>query len=153
MLASLIDKSLVMREDFRQRAGYRLHETMREYASLKLREANEQDLVEERCLEYYRTRCLASADRARYGLLEWLAWADLEIDNIRAVLQRSVARGDLARGLDIAASLGFFWITRGTTESVRWLDQLLAADEASPQDGGASLLLPRVVELAAGRSR
>ena len=133
MLASLMDKSLVMREDFRQRVGYRLHETMREYASLKLREANEQDLVEERCLEYYRTRCLASADRARYGLLEWLAWADLEIDNIRAVLQRSVARGDLARGLDIAASLGFFWITRGTTESVRWLDQLLAADEASPK--------------------
>ena len=72
-------------------------------------------------------RCLASADRARYGLLEWLAWADLEIDNIRAVLQWCVARGDLARGLDIAASLGFFWITRGTTESVRWLDQLLAA--------------------------
>ena len=132
MLASLLDKSLVMREDFRQRAGYRLHETMREYASLKLREANEDDLVEERCLEYYRTRCLATADQARYGLLEWLAWADLEIDNIRAVLQRCIARGDLARGLDIAASLGYFWITRGTTESVRWLDQLLAADEASP---------------------
>ena len=133
MLASLMDKSLVMREDFRQRAGYRLHETMREYASLKLREANEQDLVEERCLEYYRTRCLAAADRARYDLLEWLAWADLEIDNIRAVLQRCIARGDLARGLDIAASLGYFWITRGTTESVRWLDQLLAAGDASPQ--------------------
>ena len=133
MLASLIDKSLVMREDFGQRAGYRLHETMREYASLKLREANEEDLVEERCLEYYRTRCLATADQARYGLLEWLAWADLEIDNIRAVLQRCIARGDLARGLDIAASLGYFWITRGTTESVRWLDQLLAAGDASPQ--------------------
>ena len=133
MLVSLMDKSLVTREDFRQRAGYRLHETMREYASLKLREANEQDLVEERCLEYYRTRCLAAADRARYDLLEWLAWADLEIDNIRAVLQRCIARGDLARGLDIAASLGYFWITRGTTESVRWLDQLLAAGDASPQ--------------------
>lgn len=132
-LASLMEKSLIMREDFRQRAGYRLHETMREYASLKLREANEEDLVEERCLEYYRTTCLASADQARYRLVEWLAWVDMEIDNIRAVLQRCVARGDLARGLDIAASLGYFWITRGTTESVRWLDQLLAAGEASPQ--------------------
>ena len=46
MLASLIDKSLVMREDFRQRAGYRLHETMREYASLKLRTADDEDLVQ-----------------------------------------------------------------------------------------------------------
>jgi predicted ATPase/DNA-binding CsgD family transcriptional regulator len=133
MLASLMDKSLVMREDFRQRAGHRLHETMREYANLKLQEANEADLVEERCLEYYRTRCLESADQARYRLLEWLAWADLEIDNIRAVLHRCIARGDRVRGLDIAASLGYFWITRGTTESVRWLDQLLAASDASPQ--------------------
>ena len=133
MLSSLMDKSLVMREDFRQRVRYRLHETMREYANLKLREANEEHLVEERCLEYYRIQCLASAGQARYHLLEWLAWADLEIDNIRAVLQRCIARGDLLRGLDIAASLGYFWITRGTTESVRWLDQLLKSDEASPQ--------------------
>ena len=133
MLSSLMDKSLVMREDFRQLVRYRLHETMREYANLKLREANEGHLVEERCLEYYRIQCLASAGQARYHLLEWLAWADLEIDNIRAVLQRCIARGDLLRGLDIAASLGYFWITRGTTESVRWLDQLLKSDEASPQ--------------------
>ena len=133
LLASLLDKSLLIREDIGQRAGYRLHETMREYASVRLREANEADLVEERCLEYYRTTCLASVDRARYRLLEWLAWADLEIDNIRAVLQRCIAHGDRARGLDIAASLGYFWITRGTTEGVRWLDQLLPAEEASPE--------------------
>ena len=132
-LASLMDKSLVMREDHGQRSGYRLHETMREYASLKLREENEADLVEERCLEHCRTRCLESAHQGRYGLLDWLAWVDLEIDNIRAVLQRCIARGDLARGLEIAASLGYFWITRGTTESVRWLDQLLAAGDASPE--------------------
>jgi predicted ATPase/DNA-binding CsgD family transcriptional regulator len=133
MLASLMDKSLIVREDFTQRAGYRLHETMREYARVKLREADESDLVEERCLEHYRTRCLTSAEQARYHLPEWLASVDLEIDNIRAVLQRCVARGELARGLDIAASLDFYWITRGTTESIRWLDQLLAADDASPQ--------------------
>jgi predicted ATPase/DNA-binding NarL/FixJ family response regulator len=133
MLASLMDKSLIVREDFTQRAGYRLHETMREYARVKLREADESDLVEERCLEHYRTRCLTSAEQARYHLREWLASVDMEIDNIRAVLQRCVARGELARGLDIAASLDFYWITRGTTESIRWLDQLLAADDASPQ--------------------
>jgi predicted ATPase/DNA-binding NarL/FixJ family response regulator len=132
-LASLMDKSLILREDVGQRAGYRLHETMREYASVKLREANEAELVEERCLERCRIRCLASVDQARYELVEWLAWVDLEIDNIRAVLQRCIERGDLVRGLDIAAALGYFWITRGTTEGVRWLDQLLAANDASPE--------------------
>jgi predicted ATPase/DNA-binding CsgD family transcriptional regulator len=132
VLSSLLDKSLVTKEDVRDIACYRLHETMREYATLKLRDAREEDLLAERCLEYYRTRCLRSADHARYRLLEWLAWAELEIDNIRAVLHYCVARGDFGRGLDIAASMGYYWITRGTTESVRWLDQLLASGEASP---------------------
>src|SRR5437870_5856492 len=133
VLAALVDKSLVTKEDVRGLACYRLHETLREYASLKLRDAQEEELLEERCLEYYRTSCLRSADQARYRLLEWLAWAELEIDNIRAVLHQCVARGDFARGLDIAASMKYYWITHGTTESVRWLDQLLGFGEASPR--------------------
>jgi predicted ATPase/DNA-binding CsgD family transcriptional regulator len=133
MLASLLEKSLLVREDIGQRAGYRLHETMREYARRKLVAASEDDLVEERCLEHYRTRCLAAVEDARYRPIEWLTWADLEIDNIRAVLQRSIARRDLARGLDIAAAIGDFWLTRGTTEGVRWLDRLLEASDAAPE--------------------
>jgi predicted ATPase/DNA-binding NarL/FixJ family response regulator len=131
VLSALVDKSLVTKEDVRGLACYRLHETMREYASLKLREANEEDRLEERCIEYYRATCLRSADQARYRLLEWLQWAELEIDNIRALLHRCLARGDHARGLDIAASMKYYWITHGTTESVHWLDQLLASGEAS----------------------
>jgi predicted ATPase/DNA-binding CsgD family transcriptional regulator len=132
VLSALVDKSLVIKEDIRGLACYRLHETMREYAQIKLREADEEHLLEERCVEYYRTLCLRSADQARYRLLEWLRWAELEIDNIRAVLQQCVARGDFARGLDIAASMKYYWITHGTTESLRWLDQLLPSGEASP---------------------
>ena len=131
LLASLVDKSLVAKEDVRGVACYRLHETMREYASIKLLEAGEEDPLRERCLEHYRLTCLRSADGARYHLVEWLAWADLEIDNLRAVLHQCVAREDLARGLDIAASMRYYWITHGTTESVRWLDQLLPAADAS----------------------
>src|SRR6266581_751408 len=131
-MTSLVDKSLVTKEDVRSLACYRLHETMREYATLKLRGAHEERVLEERCLEYYRATCLQSVDQARYRLVKWLAWADLEIDNIRAVLHQCVARGDLARGLDIAASMGYYWITHGTTESTRWLDQLLGAEEAAP---------------------
>ncbi len=132
MLTSLVDKSLVTKEDVKSIACYRLHETMREYATLKLRDVHEQETFGERCLEHYRTTCLRFADQARYRLLEFLGWADMEIENIRAVLHQCLARGDLARGLDIAASMGYYWITHGTTESVRWLDQLLAAGEPSP---------------------
>src|SRR5438132_4553849 len=131
-MTSLVDKSLVTKEDVRGAACYRLHETMREYATLKLRDAHEERVLEERCLEYYRMASLQSVEQARYRLVDWLAWADLEIDNIRAVLHQCVARGDLARGLDIAASMGYYWITHGTTESTRWLDQLLRAEDAAP---------------------
>jgi len=132
VLSALVDKSLVIKEDVRGLACYRLHETMREYAQIKLREAEEEDLLQERCVEYYRTICLRSADQARYRLLEWLPWAELQIDNIRAVLQQCLARGDSSRGLDIAASMKYYWITHGTTEGLRWLDPLLASGEASP---------------------
>jgi predicted ATPase/DNA-binding CsgD family transcriptional regulator len=131
LLASLVEKSLVSTEEVRGTLCYRLHETMREYSRLKLHEADEEEYLWERCLEHYRSTCLRSADEARYHLAEWLAWADLEIDNLRAVLQQCIRREDLARGLDIAASMRYYWITHGTTESVRWLDQLLPAADAS----------------------
>jgi DNA-binding CsgD family transcriptional regulator/tetratricopeptide (TPR) repeat protein len=104
---------------------------MREYARVKLHEAGEEEPLRERCIEHYRLTCLGSFDDARYHLVEWLVWADLEIDNLRAVLHQCVGRSDLGRGLDIAASLRYYWITHGTTESVRWVDQLLPATDAS----------------------
>jgi predicted ATPase len=45
VLSSLVDKSLVMRENAGGLACYRLHETMREFAALKLAEAGEADAV------------------------------------------------------------------------------------------------------------
>ena len=128
LLSSLIDKSLVIKEDTGGAACYRLHETMREYARLKLLEAGEDDAVEQRCADYYLSRCTHFAVEGRYRLLEWLAWTDLEIDNIRAVLRRCTDHEDSRPGLDLASSLIWYWITRGTAEGVRWLDELLARE-------------------------
>ncbi len=133
LLSSLVDKSLLMKEDFGGRDCYRLHETMREYATLKLRDEHEADDLAERCIHYYWTTCLSMEAEGRYQLPDWLSWVELEIDNIRAVLQHCVSHGDSLRGLDIAASLRYYWITHGTTESIRWLDLLLAHGEASPR--------------------
>ncbi|TMC09623.1 MAG: LuxR family transcriptional regulator [Chloroflexi bacterium] len=132
LLSSLVDKSLVTKEDARGVACYRLHETMREYARLRLREAGEEEAVERRCAEHYRLRCLRSGFDARYRLLEWLPWADLEIDNIRSVLRWCLDRGDAARAVDLASSLGWYWMTRATTEGVRWLDEVLATGRVDP---------------------
>ena len=89
-LSSLLDKSLVIKEDVAGAACYRLHETMREYARLKLREAGEEVLVERRCMDYYLTRCQQFAVEGRHRLLEWLPWVELRIDTIRGVLRRTL---------------------------------------------------------------
>jgi predicted ATPase/DNA-binding NarL/FixJ family response regulator len=133
LLSSLVDKSLVMKEDAKSLACYRLHETMREYAGLKLREVGEEEAFQQRCSEYYRSRCQRSAAEAQYGLLEWLEWMELEIDNVRSVLRRCLNHSDLQCGIDLASSLGWYWMTRATTEGVRWLDELLAAGPANPE--------------------
>jgi predicted ATPase/DNA-binding CsgD family transcriptional regulator len=132
VLSSLVDKSLVMKEDLKGVAYYRLHETMREFAILKLREAGEEDALGDRTTEYYRSRCQQSVAQSRYRLAEWLEWMDLEIDNIRAVLRHCLSRRDALSGIDLAASVGWYWITRATTEGVRWLDELLACGRGHP---------------------
>jgi predicted ATPase/DNA-binding CsgD family transcriptional regulator len=128
LLSSLIDKSLVIMEEAAGAPCYRLHETMREFARLKLREAGEADATELRCADYYLSRGLHFAVEGRYRLLPWLAWMEVEIDNIRAVLRGCLDHGDSRRGTDLAACLTYYWITRATAEGVRWLDELLALD-------------------------
>jgi predicted ATPase/DNA-binding CsgD family transcriptional regulator len=127
VLSSLVDKSLVTKDEVNGFACYRLHETTREFAALKLREAGEQEAAERRCADYYSLRCGQSALESRSRLADWLEWADLEIDNVRAVLHWCRSRGDATRGTGLAASLAWYWITRATTEGTRWLDEFLAA--------------------------
>jgi predicted ATPase/DNA-binding CsgD family transcriptional regulator len=133
LLSSLVDKSLVIKEDVQRVACYRLHETMREYSALKLREAVEEVIVGARCTDYYWSRCQQAMGEARYRLADWLEWMDLEIDNIRAVLRHCVTRRDARRGIDLVTSVGWYWITRATTEGVRWLDELLAYGPGNPE--------------------
>src|SRR5207302_1900509 len=131
MLSSLVDKSLVMKDDVKGRARYRLHETMREYARVRLREAGEEDVAELRCTEYYVSRARALDAQARYRLPEWLEWMDLEIDNVREVLRRCLSRRDLQPGIDLTTLLTYYWITRATSEGAHWLDAFLASADGT----------------------
>jgi predicted ATPase/DNA-binding CsgD family transcriptional regulator len=132
VMSALVEKSLVAREDVQAVASYRLHETMREYAGLKLKEAAEEDTLDESYVEYYRTRCRDAEAAARHHPVEWLHWVELEIDNIRSVLQKCLATSDWRRGLELATSIGYYWVTRGTTESKRWFDELLTVAGDAP---------------------
>ena len=167
LLAALVDKSLVTREDAFSVACYRLHETMREYAGLKLREAAEVERLDDVFVEHYRTQArdrraallrdihadLQSRDAGRDRTLAWLQWLDLEIDNIRSALQKCLAASDWRRGLELASSVGYYWVTRGTTESIRWFDDLLAAAEGSADVPARAYYFRGMAEPAEGRPR
>jgi len=134
-LSSLVDKSLLLKEDVGTVASYRLHETTREYAAEKLRQSGEERTAQTELAAYYVSRCGEAADGARFRLVEWLRWIDLEIDNIRAVLHRLLAEGDHEHGLQLVGALVWYWVTRATTEGQRWIELFL---DAVPDDANAN---------------
>jgi DNA-binding CsgD family transcriptional regulator len=141
LLSGLVDRSLVGKEESKEVACYRLHETIREYARLKLRDAGEEEAVEDRLAEHYRGIGLRAMPDARFHLVERLSWLELEIDNIRAVLRRCVERADFTRGIDITQGAAWYWITHATTEGLRWLEELLPHGRGSPQAAGWAYFL------------
>jgi DNA-binding CsgD family transcriptional regulator len=141
LVSSLVDKSLVIKEDAKRVACYRLHETMREYAVLKLRETGEVEAIGQRCTDYYVSTCRLRSVDARARLLVWLSWMDIEIDNIRAVLRHCLTAGDAIRGLELVRDVGWYWITRATSEGARWLDQMLELDGGEANTRGWACFL------------
>jgi len=124
LVSSLVDKSLLQREPAAGTAVYRLHETMREYAA----STRSPDGLEQRWADHYLQRCARFGAEGRYRLVEWLTWIEPQIDNVRALLR---AFSDDMRGAALATSLIWYWITRATTEGVRWLDEM-APTASSP---------------------
>ncbi|HET7466101.1 MAG TPA: LuxR C-terminal-related transcriptional regulator [Candidatus Dormibacteraeota bacterium] len=132
VLSSLVEKSLVEKTEERSSARYRLHETMREYALLKLREAGEEEGARERFAHYYADLCRRCGEEALFQVVEWLERMDGEIDHVRALLQRCIESRDYRLGVELAGSLGWYWRCRATTEGVRWLDGFLGRGDAEP---------------------
>jgi len=144
-LSGLVDRSFVVREGTSGRARYRLHETMREFARLRLAEADEEAAVAAAHLTFFSALCGAgnrdgrsARDAATVASLDQL---DLEADNIRAALRHCLADPDGADlGLAMAADLGLYWRTRAVTEGGHWMPLLL--DRRDRDDGvrGRALL-------------
>jgi predicted ATPase/DNA-binding CsgD family transcriptional regulator len=132
LVSSLIDKSLLVRDDGAAFAGFRLHETMREYARMKLEAAGEDEMLAERCVDHCLQTCTRSATDGSH-LPEWLALIEFEFENARWAFRRCLRDGDASRAIDLAVSLGWYWITRATSEGVRWLDEVLATGGGTTQ--------------------
>jgi non-specific serine/threonine protein kinase len=135
LLARLVDKSLVIAEEYGKEVRYRLLETVRQYAGERLTASGEAHATQAR----HAVWCLVLAEAAEnemYGPREPEAGARLERehDNLRAALAWSLAEGRQGeeRGLRLAGALARFWDLRGhVSEGRQWLSRLLAAGKAA----------------------
>jgi predicted ATPase/DNA-binding CsgD family transcriptional regulator len=151
LLASLVDKSLVVREpEVLGQARYRLLDTIREYAAERLADAGETVAFQHRLRDY--VVALAEHNLA-IGMAQvpapWSARVDVfrryDVDggNVLQVLGHCLADGDAEMGLRLCTAVRPCWIVRGTfTEGGEWLDSLMAIDAPAvpPRVRGAALV-------------
>jgi predicted ATPase/DNA-binding SARP family transcriptional activator len=129
LLTSLVDKSLVVYEEWEGKARYRLLETVRQYAAERLVESGESDLVRSRHRDYF----LALAETAEPKLrgaeqVEWLQRLEEEHENLRTALAWSLSAMGPEVGLRFCGALSQFWWTWGYfSEGRRWCALALAA--------------------------
>jgi predicted ATPase/DNA-binding SARP family transcriptional activator len=154
-LEALVDTSLLRRCDAER---YDMHELVRHYATLKLREAGEDTATRNAHLAYYAALAATAAPHlhgANQAL--WLARLEHEHDNLRAALEWSLdgtaersppidAGRRVELGLRLAAALGWFWEVRGhLSEGRAWLARLL---ELAERCGVADALQARALHVA-----
>jgi predicted ATPase/DNA-binding CsgD family transcriptional regulator len=140
LIAGLVEKSVLLREERQSGVRYRLLETIRQYGRDRLVEHGDDIRLRGRHRDHY----LALAERANADWFgqdgpAWLERMRVEHPNVRAALDfclsqaaESHAAGsgpaEADAGLRLAAVLWFGWRGMGLlSEGRRWLDRLLAA--------------------------
>ncbi|HLK61182.1 MAG TPA: tetratricopeptide repeat protein, partial [Chthonomonadaceae bacterium] len=129
LLSSLVDKSLVIAEEWGYEVRYRLLETMRQYAHEWLLESGESDAVRKRHQDYF----LALAETPKLKRVgveqgEWLQKLEREHENLRAALDRSLLERETTACLRFCGALSGFWRLRGhVSEGQEWSVRALGA--------------------------
>jgi predicted ATPase/DNA-binding CsgD family transcriptional regulator/Tfp pilus assembly protein PilF len=137
LLPELVDRSLVVMEERKGETRYRLLNTIRQYALLKLRaDVNEEAALHTRHLHWY-TQFAEEAQPQLQGpdQVAWLERLQLEYDNIRAALEWGlVSESGLESVSRLAVALGWFWYVHGyATEGRQWLEVAIDSGTLPPE--------------------
>jgi predicted ATPase/DNA-binding SARP family transcriptional activator len=129
-LTVLVDKSMIMAVPSQAEARYRILETIRRYAIVKLSEAGETPAVQRRHLEFL----LARAEDAGKGLSGTdqeanLAWFDTERANLLSALNWCLATSEVEGGRRLIKALEPYWERRGAPKSSAWLSKLQSLND------------------------
>ncbi|MCL2533505.1 MAG: protein kinase [Nocardiaceae bacterium] len=130
-IASLVGKSILIREQADAAVRFRMLETLRDYGREKAVRAGQYAALREQHLSWYRTLAM-DADSEWIGpdQVGWIARLDREQPNLREAMTFCLTAaddGDTRAGLQIAAALYPFWLARGQlSEGRHWLGRALA---------------------------
>ncbi|MBV6757900.1 protein kinase domain-containing protein [Rhodococcus opacus] len=133
-VASLVDKSILTREDQGVTVRYRLLETLRDYGREKAQQTGNYSDLRRRHRDWYRQLArTAEAEFIGPRQIEWLARFNREQSNLRDAMEFCLAEGDVEEGLQIATAACLHWGTRGLlSETRRWLDRFLSSPNLPP---------------------
>jgi predicted ATPase/class 3 adenylate cyclase len=136
LLARLIDRSLVtMAEPLSEPRRYRMLDSLREYAAVKLAEASELERVQRSYVDYFVTLAETAATHIYRPVgAKWLEVLDDEHDNCRAALEMAL-EADPVLAIRLASALGPFWEFRTHYKEGRWW--LPIAIRAAPEGSAA----------------
>jgi predicted ATPase/DNA-binding SARP family transcriptional activator len=140
-LFRLVDRSLVVAAGG-EPARFTMLESLRAYGAERLAEAGEADAVAARHTAFFLK--LAEEAATHRTARPWLRRVRADYDNLRAVLERVVAAGDLDTALRLAGALGWFWSTDHTIEGRQRLAGVLALAEGRPPTLGLARVLQAV---------
>ncbi|EKT81431.1 protein kinase (plasmid) [Rhodococcus opacus] len=135
VVASLVDKSILIREEPGAVVRYRLLETLRDYGREKLQESSDYVSIRRRHRDWYQHLVLqAEAEWISGRQLEWIARLERERQNLREALEFCVTEpGESGAGLRLAGALYWFWFSRGLlSEGRRSLDRALSSANGRP---------------------
>ena len=135
LTAGLVDKSLVVVEpEVLGQARYRMLDSIRAYAAQRLAEAGEAAATQLRLRDYALAVCerneavgLATIPSGWPAVVDVFRRYDVDSGNVRQVLGRCQATGDVQSGLRLCTAVRPCWIVRGHfAEGEEWFARFLA---------------------------
>ncbi|WP_054247038.1 protein kinase domain-containing protein [Rhodococcus opacus] len=143
LVAALVDKSILIKDEAGAVVRYRLLETPRDYGHEKLHRTGDLAILRERHRDWYEKLVLrAETDWVSPRQLDWIHRLDREQPNLRETLRFCLETPEGAEtGLHIAAALFPYWISRGhLSEGRLWFGRLLGMHSGHPTADRAKAL-------------
>jgi predicted ATPase len=122
-LDSLINKSLLMKQDEDFQVRFQMLETVREFAIEKLKSQNLLEPLKQKQADYYHTALQGiKLQKNKIDQIEILKFLEKEHSNIRLALDYLMQKRDICKVTGIAWNLWlFWWVNAHTKEGYTWL--------------------------------